>query len=194
MGIFFADFNEVKGENNQPAFESVLTDLQSAAFARASEIWQGFSPGGMMPGADQFGVGPLRKNDMSKDTSDSVPSGSYSFDHVATSTGWADLFNFTVRDNTIIALAGFAFQDPVLNVTQLRMVVGDRSFPIWDLNEARSFNNFALILKIDQGAEVIAQARENVLIRGYWETTGNQRVVPIGLHLFRNLNAVLQET
>jgi hypothetical protein len=191
---FLADLNQVKGENNMAPFESVMSAVEQAAFDRAKDIWPGFEPGGMMPGAKQFGVGPLRKNDMSADTSDSAPSGSYSFDHAVSSTGWADLFNFTVRDNTIIALAGFAFQDPTLNVSQLRVEVGDRSFPIWDLNIARSFANFALILKEDAGAELIAAARERVLVRGYWESTGNQRVTPIGLHLYRNLNAVLTET
>lgn len=190
---FLANLNQVKGENNLAQYENVLSSVERAAFARADDIWPGFTPGGMMPGANQFGVGPLRKNDMSGDTSDATPSGSYSFDHVATSTGWADLFNFTVRDNTLIAIAGFAFQDPTLNISQIRIEIGDRRFPIWDLNIARSFENFALILKEDEGAELIAAARERVLLRGYWETTGNQRVTPIGLNLYRNLNAVLQE-
>jgi hypothetical protein len=193
MPFIIAEAEKVKGEGQYPEYEKVLRSVQNAAYNRGAEIWNGFQPGGMMPGANQYGVGPLRKNDMANDTSDSTPSGSYSFNKTFTTTGWQDLFNFTIRDNTIQAYAGLRFSDAVLHVSQLRVEIEDRRFPIWDIQEAFSYDKFSVVLKEDEGAELIAEPRERVLIRGYVETTGSQRIVPIGLHLFRNLNAVLTE-
>lgn len=189
-----AEYEQVKGEGQYPSYEDVISAVEQAAFQRAQDIWPGFEPGGVMPGAGQFGIGPLRKNDMSNDTTDSTPSGSYTFQKTISATGWQDLFNFTVRDNTLLAFAGFKFIEPTLRIIQMRIEIGDRRFPIWDLQEALSYDKFSIVLKEDQGAELIAPPRDRVLVRGYAISTGTQTVVPLGLHLFRNLAAVLTET
>lgn len=193
---FVAQSDKVKGEGQYPEFQSVLQDVEAAAFSRASVIWPGWQPGGMFPGENRFGVGPLRKNDMAGDTTDSSPSGSYSYIvPAATSAAWRDLFRYTVRDQTMHAFAGFQFTDDVLRYLQLRIEIGDRLYPIIDIQSAMNFDKFNLVLKMDQGQELIAEPRQRVLIRGFAIAPfAAQRVVPIGLHLYRNLNAVLTET
>lgn len=195
MPFFVAQRDLVKGDNGFPEFVASLRGLQSAAFKRANDIWPGFQPGGVFPGPLKYGLGPLRKNDMAGDTTDSTPSGSYSFSKTFTATAWGDIFRYTVRANTIHAFAGFAFPDPILRTIQIRMEIGDRLYPIWDLQEAQSFKGgFAMIFKQDEATELIAEPINRVLVRLYQEVTGPQRVVPLGLHLYRNLNAVLSET
>ena len=189
----FAELQKVKGEGQYPEYEDVLKAVQDAAYARASEIWEGYEPGGLMPGARQYGIGPLRKNDMAGNTTDSTPSGTYTFTKAITATGWQDIFNYTVRDNMIHAFAGFAITDQTLRIRQLRVEIGDKRFPVWDIQEAQLFNKFALIFKEDEAKELIANPQERVLIRIEAESTGNQRVVPIGLSLFRTANLVLTE-
>lgn len=194
MPFIWAPMKKVKGEGQYPEYEDVLKAVQDAALARAGEVWEGYSQGGLMPGAREFGIGPLRKNDMASDTSDSTPSGSYSFTKAIAATAWQDIFNYTVRDNMIHAFAGFAFTDLSLRVSQIRIEIGDKRFPIWDLQEAQLYDRFALILKQDEGKELIANPQERVLVRIYAESTGDQRVVPLGLSLFRTANLVLTET
>ena len=194
MPYIIAELAKVKGEGQYPEYEDVLKAVQDAAYQRASDIWEGYEPGGLMPGPRQYGVGPLRKNDMARDTTDSTPSGSYSFTKTLAATGWQDLLNYTVRDNMIHAFAGFSFTDQTLRVTQLRVEIGDRRFPIWDIQEAQLYDRFALVLKEDEAKELIANPQERVLVRIYAESTGNQRVVPIGLSLFKTANLVLTET
>lgn len=192
MPYFITDLKDI-GFDGHPEFRAVLSDLQLTAFDRAAKIWEGYTPGGITPGAKQFGVGPLRKNDMAGDTTDSTPSGSYTFNKTLASTGWVDLFNYTVRDQMLQGFGGFAFTDDVLRVTQLRMEIQDRRFPVWDLQLAQGWRNFGLVFKTDENKELIAEPGNRVLIRGYVESTGPQRVVPIGFQLYKNLNLVLTE-
>lgn len=194
MPFIWAPLKKTKGEGQYPEYEDVLRAVQDQAFARAEEIWEGFSRGGLMPASKEFGVGPLRKNDMAGDTTDSAASGSYTFEKNIIATGWQDIFNYNIRDNMIHAFAGLAFTDQTLRISQIRVEIGDTRFPIWDIQEAQLYDRFALILKQDEGKELIANPQDRVLIRIYAESTGVQRVVPLGLSLFRTANLVLTET
>ncbi len=194
MVYIVAPLRDVKGENSFAPYVDVLKAVEERAIERAKEIWPGYEAGGILPGAQQFGVGPLRKNDMAGDTSDSAASGSYSFANTVTTTGWADLFNYNIRDSEVHGFAGFIILEPTQHIWQLRLQVGDRRFPIWDISVAREFESHAFVLKEDEGGELIAAPGESVLIRGYWGTTGTNTVIPVGLNLFRDLSRMLDET
>ena len=194
MPYVIAPLSDVKGLNNYPEYIDALKAVEKAALARADVLWSGQAPGGLVPTGQQYGLGPLRKNDMAVDTTDSTPSGSYSFRKTVTATGWVDTFNYTVRQDMIHAFAGFLVADDVLRITQFRMEIGDRRFPIWDIQEAFRYDKFAVILKTDQGGELVADPRTRVLMRTYFETVGLQRVVPLGLSLYRRPDLVITET
>ena len=194
MPYIIAPLDEVKGEGQFPEFQGVLRALEAKAHARATSIWPGFSFGGLIPSSQEYGIGPLRKNDMSGDTTDSLASGSYTFRKNITATGWADIFNYTVRTDMIHSLAGFLISDDVLRITQLRLEIGKIRFPIWDIQEAQRYNKYAIVLKMDEGKELIAEPRSRMLARLYAESTGWQRVVPVGFSLFKHTDVVLTET
>ena len=149
-----APLGDVKSLNNYPEYISALQELERVAFARAATIWDGATPGGIIPGAGQFGIGPFRKNDMSGDTVDNTPSGSYTYRiNIATANAWRDLFNYTVRNEMIHAFAGWLFSDGAL----------------------------------------VADQKTSILQRMYVESTGFQRVVPLGFQLWRRPDLVLSE-
>jgi len=194
MPYIFAPLNLVKGENNYPEYADVLKAVQDAAINRAKSLWSGFSQGGLTPGDREFGIVPMRMNEMAADTTSTTLSGSYSFRKTYTAGGWRPIFNFTTREDTIHALAGFAFTDDVLRFSQIRWEIGDKKYPIIDLQLAQSFGNFALLLKEDAGKEIIIEQEQSVLVRGYCETSGPQRIVPIGFMLFKRKDLVISET
>jgi len=195
MPFIIAPLEDVKGLNNYPEYIAALRAVQDAAISRGQQTWGNSQvAGGLIPRDKQFGVGPFRKNDMAGDTTDSTPSGSYTFRINYTTTGWRDIFRYTVRNDMIHAFAGFLITDNGLNIMQLRLEIGSRLFPIWDIQEAQRYDKFAIILKTDQGAELVAEPKTRILLRGYVEATGIQRVVPLGLQLFRVADSVLTET
>ena len=189
-----APLESVKGPNSLPEFNEARRETASAARARASQLWTGFIDGGLLPSPRQYGVGPLRKNDMAGDTTDSVTSGSYSFRSNKTATGWQDIFNYTVRDDEIHAFDGFGFSEPTLRMTQIRFQFGERRFPIFDLQEAQLYERFAILLKTDQGKPLVVDPGTSILMRGFFETIGQQRVIPLGLNVFKRVDILLDET
>jgi hypothetical protein len=194
MVYIIAEQEQVKGENNYPEYEDVLRSVQDAAFARAAEVWAGWQPGGLTPANNKFGVNLLRKNDVANDVSTSTLSSSYDFNKTITATGWQDFFRYTVPDDTLHAYAGFKFTNDVLRIWQIRIEIEDRLLPIIDIQSAQNMGKFSILFKWDEGGEIIAGPRNRVLIRMYAGTTGVQRVVPIGLHLYRDLSRVISET
>lgn len=194
MPYVIAPLNDVKGLHDYNEYQQAMRDLENQARVRAGELWNGAQAGGIFPIDKQYGVGPFRKNDMSGDTSDSTPSGSYSFIRNFTATAWQDIFNYTVRKDMIHGFIGFLFSDDVLRLVQLRFRLGQVSFPILDINEAQRYDRFAVIIKADAGNELVADPNTSVLIRAYVETVGKQRIVPLGVQLYRRVDLVLNET
>lgn len=188
------ELNLIKGAGQYSEFIGAMGDLETQLFQEASAKWEGWTPGGLTPGDNQYGVTTLRKNDMANDTTDSVPSGSYSFIKTFSTTGWQDLFNYRVRDKMFHGFAGFNFANDVLRIQQLRIQISDRIFPIIDISQAQMFGGFSVVFKTDELKHLIASPTNRVIIRGYVESTGVQNVIPIGINLYQDKNLVLEET
>lgn len=193
MPYVIAPLDKVKGLNQWDEYRQGMMDVEKQAVARAVALWTGAQRGGVFPLGAQFGVGPFRKNDMAGDTSDSTPSGTYTFRKNITATAWQDLFNYSVRKDMIHAFVGFLITDDVLRVIQWRFRLGQVSFPIIDVQEAQRYDRFAIILKTDRGTELVVDPNTSVLVRMYAETVGWQRVVPLGLQIYRRTDLVLNE-
>jgi len=194
MSYIIAPLDKVKGENNHPAFEEVLKAVQDAAIEHAKEIWSGYTQGGLYPADGEFGICPLRANEMASDVSITTLSSTYSFRKNFASTGWHRIFNYSTRKDVIHAFAGFAFTDETLRFLQLRFELGDRLYPIIDIQEAMGWGGFAILFKEDAGKELISSEESRVLVRGYVEATGYQRVVPLGVQLYKRKDMVITET
>ena len=193
MSFVIAPLRLVKGENNFGPYEDAMRSVQDAAFRRAAEIWTGVTPGGVYPGDGQFGICPLRQNEMANDVSSTTLSGSYQFRKNVTATGWRAMFNYSTRKDVLHAFAGFAVSDEVTRILQMRFEIGDRIYPIIDLHEAKAWGSFAIIFKEDAGKELIAEPETRVLIRAYFDTTGYQTLIPLGFQLYRRKDLVITE-
>ena len=189
-----APSGKVKGEGAFPEFADVLKSVQDAAIERAKSIWNGYEFGGIYPGNNQFGICPLRANEMAHDVSATTLSGTYSFRKTLTSGAWRTIFDYSVRTDIIHAFAGFAVTDEVLRLLSLRFEFSDRKYPILDIQEAKSWGSFAILFKEDSGNELIAQEETSVYIRGYVDSTGYQTVVPLGFQLYKRKDLVITET
>jgi len=195
MSYIVANLDKVKGENSFPAYEDVLKDLQDAAIERAKEIWEGYEFGGVYPGDKQFGICPLRMNEMAHDVSSTTLSGSYSFTrNFAAASAWRNLFDYSTRKDVLHAFAGFKITDEILRILQFRFEIGDRLFPIMDVQEAKDWGSFGIVFKVDKGNELIAEPETRVLFKCYPDSTGYQTVVPLGFELYKRKDLVITET
>ena len=194
MTFFIAPLQDVDGVQALPAYQAARSDLETAMRARAGVLWNGATPGGVFPTGDQYGMGPLRANDMAADTTDSARSGTYSFRKNFTGGAWRGLFNYTVPADFIHGFLGFLIAEDVLRILQFRMQLGQVLFPILDVQEAQRYDRFAIIFKADRGRELIADPKTAVTINGYLESSGFQRVVPLGISIYRRPDVVITQT
>lgn len=194
MSYVIGPLRLIKGEKDWPEFKAAMAELEQAAINRARQIWTGYSFGGINPKDGQFGIAPLRAREMAHDVTATTLSGTYSFRKNLGSTGWHTLFDYTSRKDVMHAFAGFAFTDEVLRVLEIRWEIGDRIYPIIDIQEAKNWGNFALIIKQDRGDPLIAEPETRVYIRGYVEATGYQTIVPLGFMLFKRKDLIITET
>jgi len=183
-----------KGEGMFPEFDAVLKQVEAAGIQRAEKIWPGYTFGGVYPGDHQFGICPLRANEMAHDVSATTLSGTYSFRKNFAAVAWHGVFDYTTRTDILHAFAGFAVTDEILRLLQLRMEVSDRKFPIFDIQEAKGWGSFAILFKEDVGEALIAEPETSVLIKAYVESTGYQSVVPLGFELYKRKDLVISET
>ena len=194
MSYVIAPLSKVKGEGAYPEYVDVMKAVQDAAISRAKEIWKGYSQGGIYPGENEFGITPFRAREMANDVTATTLSGTYSFRKNLGTTGWHTLFNYNVRTDLIHAFAGFMITDEVLRLLELRFELGDRKYPIIDVQEAKGWGSFAILFKEDAGKELISQEETSVYVRGYVEATGYQNIVPLGFMLYKRKDLVISES
>ena len=177
MSYIIAPLDKVK--EKFPEFLDVMKQLETATINRAKEVWPGYTLGGLIPTAKEFGLGTiLPKNIRGK--------GTYTWVQTFTAPGsWTNIFSYTVKDDLIHSFAGFAIPDPELIFSQFRIEHTDKKYPIIDIEEARTFKGgVAIIIKADVGEEIVVPEKKSFLLKGYQErgTSGlSQRVIPLGL-------------
>ncbi len=192
MSYIIAPLDKVK--ETFPEFRDALGDLQQAVIKRAEQIWPGFTFGGLTPRQKEFGLTTILPREIfGKGTQTWLQ-------NFAAPGSWTNIFSYSVPVDEIHGFGGFAFTEPTLSFSQLRWEIGDRKFPIVNVEESRSFVNvaggFAVVVKSDRGKEMIADERTAVLVKGFQErgTSGiRQRIVPIGLMAFRRVDIVITE-
>lgn len=189
MGYIIAPMDKVK--TDYPEFLDTMRKVEDVAIKRASEIWEGFSIGGIVPGAKQFGVGNILPRDV-------LGAGTYTWKQTFNAPGsWVNIFSYTVPEDEIHAFAGFAITDPTIIFTQLRLEISDKKYPIFEIEEANLYDKgFAIIIKQDPGDELVVAEEESVLLRGWQErgTAGyQQRVVPLGINIYKRKELVITE-
>lgn len=181
----------IKGPGAFPEFAQAMKDIEGAAIARALDIWKGYELGGLTPGKKQFGICPFLPAECAQQTS---ARGSATFRKSYTGTGWKPIMDYSVPEDEIHAFAGFAITDEALRFNTFRMEIGDRKFPKWDIQEAQGWDGgMAIILKENKGDEIIAVEETDVDLRGWLESAGYQRVVPLGFMLYKRLDIVIKE-
>ena len=189
MPYIIAPLEKVKVD--YPEFMDVMKQVEKVGIARAGEIWPGFTLGGLIPAAKEFGIGNILPKDI-------LGTGIYSWTQSFAAPGsWTDIFNYSVPEDEIHALAGFAISDPTLIFNQIRLEISDKKYPIWEIEEANLYEKaFSIIIKADPGNELVAQEETPVLLRGYQErgTSGTeQRVIPIGINVYKRKDLVISE-
>ena len=87
------------------------------------------------------------------------------------------------------ALAGWMIPSKAIRVSKLRLEIGDKIYPIHDIEEMHGFVQPAIIY--EEG--FIIPEETHFELRGFFEASGWQRIIPLGFVLYRRKDTVLTE-
>jgi hypothetical protein len=193
-----------------PEFQSTLRELEARLLENTVMVWGGLSYGGLTPREKQFGRTtflPQFFADQNGDVLDKNHSpttwGRNSFNQLYNNTyptavtlpNWKTILQGggtpigVTPEDIRMAWAGLAFATKSQHVTKIRFRIGDTSYPIMDVEEVKSYEKPTLIF--EEGFEIPEET--SYLLRGWFEASGHQRIVPLGFCYYRRKDNVLTE-
>jgi len=208
VGFVYCEAKDIRKE--APEFQNTLRELEARVMENTKGVWPGMSYGGLTPREKQFGRTtflPQFFADANGDVLDEhhVPTdwGVNNFRILYTALlptaaaipGWKTILvgggapiGVTPEDIRM-AWAGLAFTTESIHVSKIRFEIGDTRYPIMDVEELHSYETPTLIF--EEGFEISEET--NFLLRGFFEATGKQRIVPLGFVYYRRKDTVLTE-
>jgi len=208
-GFIFVERDMVK--KVFPEFQQTLQEAEQRALSSTKTVWPGLTYGGLTPKENQFGrtnILPMWFADEAGDVLDKNHSPStwgvnsfniyYSSTSPSTATipGWKTILQggnaanvgITPEDVRIIWV-GLAFASPTLNISKIRFEIGDTRYPIIDIEELHTFEKPTLIFE----KAFIIPEETHFLLKGFFEASGYQRVIPLGFAYYRRKDTVITE-
>jgi len=176
----------VKREHS--VFQRALAALEEQIIAKCNAEWAPKTFGYLTPKNNQYGrttiLPPLFKNAAGTQ----LVTWRFNF----TSTGHQLIMAGARAGNTIpedfkVALVGFAFPNPTINISEIKMQIGDTKFGRINLEELKSYEVPALVF--EEG--FIIDEETSFELYGYIEQTGYQRIVPLGACYYKVIDKVL---
>ncbi|MHC1596692.1 MAG: hypothetical protein ACXQT3_00080 [Methermicoccaceae archaeon] len=190
-----------------PDFQAAYADLLDAAVKKAGEKWTEQTYGGLMPpaGTEAYGEAPIPPFIFADENDDVLD-----VNHVPTTwgvnefriyystaspttgdvPGWRTILQGggtpigQMPEDYITGLLGFCIPDPTLRFSMLKLDIGDSKYPKLDIEEMASYDEPTILLK--KGAVIMDEVA--FTLKGFLESTGYQRVIPVGFILYRTRN------
>lgn len=185
----FAELRSVRKEF--PTFQRTLADLESRLITKCNLDWspKTFNAGlALAPGVNNYG----RTTILPALFDGFAGSQLVHWRQHLTSTGHQTLLTGAGSGNTIpedfkVGLAGFAFPNKQVNISEIKFQIGDRKYGRIDLEELHLYDTPALVF--EEG--FIIDEETSFELYGYVENADYQRIVPLGFCTFKVIDKVL---
>lgn len=178
-GFIICEYEEVK--DYFPEFQANLDSLHVALVSKAQADWAPKTFGGLTPRADQFGettVMPELFRDIGNTTLTT-------WNQYLSSTGNQTIMSGSNSGNIYedykIGLAGLAFLDKSILISEIRMQISDKKLPRINVEEAMAYNKPAIVFE----DSYILDEETGFDLYAYVLALGYQRLSLIGFQLNR---------
>jgi len=152
-----------------PAYLKMIQEAWRLGIAKARKRF-GTEFGGLDPQGDQFGVTTIRPEFLG------VTGGEWKHTRT-TGTGWQDLMNKSVKEDIIIVIVGFAWSNPDIQISQLKVTAAGKTLPILDVEEVKALDSPMVLLP----QPLVVGDKQELIFRSYnIVNTGNEYLIPIG--------------
>jgi len=184
-------YNQVK--EYFPEYQRMMSSLHNGLVAKATADWSPKQFGGMAPNSAQFGestiIPGLFRNDAQTALNTTTPM-----------TTWQQWLGTTgnrvimsgantgnIYEDYKIGLAGFAFLEKSINISEIKFQISDRKIGRINIEEAFAYENPAIIF--EDG--IILDEESGFDLYAYVLSTGYQKICPIGFQLNRVPNKLM---
>ena len=175
-----------------PEYQRMMSSLHSGLVAKAHADWAPKTFGGMAPNSAQFGESTIIPALFRGDAQTVANSGQL--------TTWQQWLNTTghrtimtgantgnIYEDYKIGLAGIAFLDKSINISEIKFQISDRKIGRINIEEAFTYENPAVIF--EDG--LILDEETGFTLYAYVLSTGYQKIAPIGFQLNRVPNKLM---
>jgi hypothetical protein len=178
-GYVICEYDEVK--EYFPEFNIAMESLHTALIAKAAADWSPKTFGGMTPRSDQFGettIIPSLFRNISNTTLTT-------WNQYLTGTGHQTIMSGSnggnIYEDYKIGLAGLAFLDKAIRVSEIKMQISDKKLPRVNIEEVMAYNKPAIVFEDGY----ILDEETGFDLYAYVLSIGYQRIKPIGFQLNR---------
>ncbi|MBU1082511.1 MAG: hypothetical protein KKB59_18640, partial [Spirochaetes bacterium] len=165
-----------------PEFKATMESLRRELLLKAANDWDPLTYGGMAPKSGQFGECPIMPELFFGQPAAQL----VTWNQWLTATGHQTLLYGNGTGNTIpedykIGLAGIAFLDKAIRVSEIRLQIGDKKLGRINVEEAMVYNKPVIVF--ENG--FICDEEEGFDLYAYVRTRGPQRIKLLGPQLNR---------
>ena len=206
MGYVLIEWKKLK--SYFPEFQEMVAMLEQQSLSLCSKVWPGMTYGRFNPlGTTQYGRTTFlpelfmdQNNDVLDDAHSPTWWGVNSFKQYFTSTsptavaipGWKQILQGAgaggiTPEDVIMNLIGFAILDESILFSKLRLEIGDIVHVKMDCEEIHMYEQPAIIF--EEGYTIPEETY--LRLRGFFEASGFQRVVPLGFMLYRRKDTLV---
>jgi len=181
-GYVICEYEKVREQF--PNFKSVMDTLEANLIANAISEWDPLKYGGISPKAGEFGkttVMPQLFNGLQAAYQPLITWLQWlnATGHQTIMTGAAT--GGTINEDYKIGMAGLAFLEKAIRISEIRMQIGDKKLPRINIEEAMAYNKPAIIFEDGY----ILDEETGFDLYAYVLTQGPVRIAPIGIQLNR---------
>jgi len=185
MSYVICEYEKVKQQF--PEFKATMTALHSELKARCAADWSPKTFGGLAPTAGQFGETTILPA-LFRDDAMTVANAGFmpTWEQWLNTLGHRTIMSGSgtggiILEDYKIGLAGIAFLDKAIRVSEIKMQISDKKLPRINIEEALAYNKPAIIFENGY----ILDEETGFDLYAYVTTEGPQRIKLIGLQMNR---------
>jgi len=185
MSYVICEYEKVK--QNFPEFKATMESLASQLRAKCAADWSPKTFGGLAPTAGQFGETTILPALFRDDVMTAANAGNMiTWEQWLTTLGHRTIMSGSgtggiILEDYKIGLAGIAFLDKAIRVSEIKMQISDKKLPRINIEEALAYNKPAIIFENGY----ILDEETGFDLYAYVTTRGPQRIKLIGLQMNR---------
>lgn len=165
-----------------PEFNGMMQNLEADLLSRAQRDWAPLVYGGFNPKSGQFG----RTTIIPALFNDNAGTRMTTWEQTITALGHQTLLTGSAGNNAFyedykIGLAGFAFLDDAMRISELKMYISDKKIARMNIEEAYCYNKPAIVF--EQGFTLDEET--NFELFAFATSFGKTRIMPIGFQVNR---------